>query len=275
MPKISVIIPCYNQGQYVDEAVQSVLAQTYDDFEIIIVNDGSTDEFTNTLLSGYNNQKTKVITTSNQGLSEARNSGIRASAGEYILPLDADDKIGAEYLFEAINVFSTDPELGIVYCEAEYFGEKTGKWDLSPYSFEKMLRENHIFCSAIFRREDYDATCGYDPKMIHGWEDWDFWLSLLELGKKVHRISKVLFYYRIRADSMVRALDGEKYALLRQRVYRNHLALYAQHFPDPINLYWENETLKHELERVYNSHDYQIGSRIMKVLRYIKKRRYV
>ena len=74
---------------------------------------------------------------------------------------------------------------------------------------------------------------------------------------------------------MVRALDEEKYALLRQRVYRNHLALYAQHFPDPINLYWVNETLKHELERVYNSHDYQIGSRIMKVLRYIKKRRYV
>ena len=90
MPKISVIIPCYNQGQYVDEAVQSVLAQTYDDFEIIIVNDGSTDEFTNTLLSGYNNQKIKVITTSNQGLSEARNSGIRASAGEHILPPDAD-----------------------------------------------------------------------------------------------------------------------------------------------------------------------------------------
>jgi len=270
MPKVSVIIPCYNQGQYLNEAVQSVLAQTCDDYEIIIVNDGSTDEFSNDLLSSYRGKKINVIHTANQGPSEARNNGIRASTGRYILPLDADDKIGAEYLAEAIKVLDADPETGIVYCEAEYFGEKTGKWDLTPYSFEKMLRENHIFCSAFFRREDYDATCGYNPNMIHGLEDWDFWLSLLELGKKVHRIPRILFYYRIRAESRNRALDEEKFVHLRQRVYRNHLALYAEHFPDPINLYWENKTLRHELERIYNSHYYQIWSRIMKVLRYIK-----
>jgi len=270
MPKVSVIIPCYNQGQYVNEAVQSVLAQACGDYEIIIVNDGSTDEFTNDLLSSYRGEKIKVIHTANQGLAEARNNGIRASTGRYILPLDADDKIGAEYLAEAIKVLDADHETGIVYCEAEYFGEKTGKWDLPPYSFERMLRENKIFCSAFFRREDYDATCGYDPKMIHGLEDWDFWLSLLELGKKAYRIPKILFYYRIRANSMVHTLDEEKYAYLRHRVYRNHLTLYAQHFPDPINLYWENETLRQKLERVYNSNDYKIGSGIMKVLRYIK-----
>ena len=270
MPKVSVIIPCYNQGQYLDEAVQSVLAQSCDDFEIIIVNDGSTDEFTNDLLSSYRGEKINVIHTANQGLAEARNTGIRASTGRYILPLDADDKIGAVYLAEAAKVLDAAPETGIVYCEAEYFGEKTGKWDLPPYSFEKMLRENKIFCSAFFRREDYDATCGYDPKMIHGLEDWDFWLSLLELGKKVYRIPKTLFYYRIRANSMVNTLDEEKYAYLRERIYRNHITLYMQHFPDPLNLYWETTNLRHELERVYNSNDYQIGSRIMKVLRYIK-----
>ena len=275
MPKVSVIIPCYNQGQYVNEAVQSVLAQTCDDCEIIIVNDGSTDGFTNGLLSKYDGQKIKVLHTANHGLPEARNNGIRASTGRYILPLDADDKISPEYLAEAIKVLDDDPETGIVYCEVEYFGEKTGKWDLAPYSFEKTLRENQIFCSAFFRREDYDATSGYNPNMIHGWEDWDFWLSLLELGKKVHRISKVLFFYRIRANSMVRALDEEKFSLLRQRVYRNHLALYAQHFPDPINLYWEKEKLRYELERVYNSHDYQIGNRIMKVLRFVRKGLYI
>lgn len=272
MPKVSVIIPCYNQGQYLNEAVQSVLAQTCGDFEIIIVNDGSTDGFTNALLSKYDGQKIKVLHTANHGLSEARNNGIRASTGRYILPLDADDKIGPEYLAEAIKVLDADPEMGIVYCEAEYFGAKTGKWDLPPYSFQKMLRENLIFCSAFFRRQDYDATCGYNPNMIHGWEDWDFWLSLLELGKKVHRIPRVLFYYRIRAESMVRALDEENYAFLRKRVYRNHLALYAKDFQDPINLLRENQILRNELEQLYNSKDYKIGNRIMEVLRFVRKR---
>jgi glycosyltransferase involved in cell wall biosynthesis len=271
MPKVSVIIPCYNQGQYLNEAVQSVLTQTCDDFEIIIVNDGSTDGFTNDLLFKYNGQKIKVLHTANHGLSEARNQGIRASTGRYILPLDADDKIGAEYLSEAIKVLDADPETGIVYCEAEYFGEKTGKWDLPPYSIEKMLRENQIFCSAFFRRVDYDATCGYNPNMVHGWEDWDFWLSLLELGKKVHRIPRILFYYRIRAESMVRALDEENYVFLRKRVYRNHLALYAQEFQDPINLSRENGILRKELAQLYNSKDYKIGNRIMEVLRFVKK----
>lgn len=270
MPKVSVVIPCYNQGEYLDEAVQSVLAQTYDDFEIIIVNDGSTDKFTNTVLSKYNGEKTKVLHTENQGLSEARNNGIRASMGRYILPLDADDKIGAGYLAEATKVLDADPETGIVYCEAEYFGEKTGRWDLPPYSLETMLRENQIFCSAFFRREDYEATLGYNPNMFHGWEDWDFWLSLLELGRKVHRIPKILFYYRIRSASMVRVLDQEKYAFLRRRVYLNHLALYAQHFQDPINLSRENEILRNELAQLYNSKDFKIGNKIMEGLRFVK-----
>ena len=92
MMKVSVIIPCYNQGQYIEEAVKSVLAQTYQNFEIIIVNDGSTDEFTNKLLSDYDKQKTKVLHTDNQGLASARNNGIKVAKGKYILPLDADER---------------------------------------------------------------------------------------------------------------------------------------------------------------------------------------
>jgi glycosyltransferase involved in cell wall biosynthesis len=98
MSKVSVIMPCYNQGQYIDEAVDSVLTQTYQNYEIIIVNDGSTDEFTNEKLKNYNKPKTQVIHTANQGLSAARNNGIHASNGEFILPLDADDKIANTYL---------------------------------------------------------------------------------------------------------------------------------------------------------------------------------
>ena len=144
MPKVTVVIPCYNQGQYVDKAVESVLNQTYQDFEIIIVNDGSTDAFTNNLLKNYHKPKTRVIHTRNQGLASARNNGIREAKGEYILPLDADDKIGNEYLEEAVMVLDEKPGVGIVYSEAETFGAVNGKWEMPEYSIEEILIDNII-----------------------------------------------------------------------------------------------------------------------------------
>jgi glycosyltransferase involved in cell wall biosynthesis len=103
MPKISVIIPCFNQGPYLDEAVDSVLAQTFQDFEILVVDDGSTDAETIKILRDFARPKTRIIRTENQGLSAARNNGIREAMGEYILPLDADDKIGPGYLEDAVR----------------------------------------------------------------------------------------------------------------------------------------------------------------------------
>src|SRR5437879_507126 len=96
-PVVSVIIPCFNQGATLDEAVASVLNQTFTDFEIVIVNDGSTDPFTSELLANYHRPRTRVITTANGGLAAARNTAIRNSRGKYILPLDADDRIAPEY----------------------------------------------------------------------------------------------------------------------------------------------------------------------------------
>ncbi|MCI5167028.1 MAG: glycosyltransferase family 2 protein, partial [Candidatus Electrothrix sp. GM3_4] len=118
MPRVSVVIPCYNQGSFIDETIHSVLAQTWQYFEIIVVNDGSTDPFTVNHLQQLNFPKTRVLHTENQGLSSARNNGIREAQGEYILPLDADDRIGPTYLEQAIRLLDADPELGIVYCKA-------------------------------------------------------------------------------------------------------------------------------------------------------------
>ncbi|HNX59960.1 MAG TPA: glycosyltransferase family A protein, partial [Spirochaetota bacterium] len=134
MPKVSVIIPCYNQGIYVDEAVDSVLRQTFDDYEIIIVNDGSTDEITNEKLKSYCRPRTRVLTTENQGLAEARNTGIRNSSGVYILPLDADDVIAETYLEKAVAILDGNQKVGIVYSRAMLFGERSGEWRLPVYS---------------------------------------------------------------------------------------------------------------------------------------------
>jgi glycosyltransferase involved in cell wall biosynthesis len=226
MPKVSVVIPCYNQGQYLKEAVESVLNQFFQDFEIIIVNDGSTEPLTNEVLSQYGSDVIRVIHTQNQGLSSARNNGIRLARGEYILPLDADDKIGREYLEQAVPILENNLDIGIVYCEAAFFGERSGLWCLPEYSVEKILCHNIVFCSALFRKCQWEEVGGYNINMVYGWEDWDFWLSIIELGLKVYRIPSVLFYYRVSKTSMTRSINPEKEFYIRLHTQINHKNLY-------------------------------------------------
>jgi len=271
MSKISVVIPCFNHGAYVDEAVESVLGQTYQDIEIIIVNDGSTDEPTNRLLAGYDKPKTKVIAISHQGLASARNAGIRESRGEYILPLDADDKIGSRYAEEAVRILDGDANAGIVYCEAEMFGERTGRWELREYSLREELIENQIFCSAFFRKQDWEAAGGYNANMLYGYEDWDLWLSIIEMGRSVHKLPDVHFFYRVRKGSMIHNMEDEKRQFLFRQVYLNHLQLYGREFPDPVSLYRENQRLKQDYNAIRRSKDYALGKLMLDPLRAIKR----
>ena len=166
MPKVSVVIPCYNQGHYLEEAIDSVLAQTLQDFEIIVVDDGSTDQFTSQLLADYRKNKTSVLHTENQGLASARNNGIRQASGQYILPLDADDRIGPEYLEKAVRVLDGNPDIGIVYCRATLFGAVETEWNLPEYSLAEMLQDNLIFCTAMFQHE---PTGNWPVDMTRGW----------------------------------------------------------------------------------------------------------
>ncbi|CAK8710674.1 Glycosyl transferase [Candidatus Electrothrix gigas] len=227
MPRVSVVIPCYNQGIFVDEAIESVLAQTWQDFEIIVVNDGSTDPSTVQHLQQLDFPKTQVIHTDNQGLSSARNNGIQAAQGEYILPLDADDRIGSTYLEQAVPLLDNDVNVGIVYCKAQLFGDVTTEWLLPEFSLQRILLDNIIFCTAFFRKTDWEEAGGFDPAMIYGWEDYDFWLSLLEMGRKVFQIKEILFYYRVAADSMVRTQSRQHKVESFARIFRKHQKLYT------------------------------------------------
>lgn len=224
--QVSVVIPCFNHGHYIDEAVGSVLSQGFEEFEIIIVNDGSTDESTNKLLNDYRKDKTRVIHTSNQGLPAARNNGIKEAKGKYILPLDADDRIGKTYLEQAVEILESSPQTGIVYCRANYFGAKNSEWILPDFSLEEMLINNIIFCTAFFRRSDWEQVGGYDPAMVYGWEDYDFWLSLIELGRKVTRIPEVLFYYRVSDDSMLRSKEKKQKIDILVKIFHKHEKLF-------------------------------------------------
>lgn len=223
-PLVSIIIPCYNHGKYLHEAVDSVLASTYQNIEIIIINDGSYKDMD--FLKTFSAPKTRIIHQENQGVSMARNNGIKEAKGQYILPLDADDKIHLEYIEKAVKVLEDNPKKGIVYCEAEFFGIKTGKWELEKYKFPNILYKNIIFCSALFRKSDWEKVGGYKKEMIFAFEDWEFWITLIENGVEVYQIPETLFYYRQNSCSRSRDSENEKMAIFK-KIIKLHYNLYA------------------------------------------------
>jgi glycosyltransferase involved in cell wall biosynthesis len=210
-PLVSIIVPCYNQAQYLDEALDSVLKQSFENWECIIVDDGSPDN-TEEVVEKWleKDSRFKYVFQENGGLSSARNYGISKSEGEFILPLDADDKISTDYTKLAIEAFEKDSCLILVYCKAEKFGGETGSWDLPDFSLFNLARLNMIFCSAFYKKVDWELLGGYDQNMICGLEDWEFWIALLKNGGGVKCIEDVGFYYRVKSVSMVKNINTEK-----------------------------------------------------------------
>ncbi len=231
---ISIIIPCYNQAQYLPETLQSVLNQTYKNWECVIVNDGSPDN-TEEIATKWQNKDSRFIylKKENGGLADARNYGIKASKGKYILPLDSDDLIATTYIEKAIKILDENDNIGVVYSKANFFGNRKGKWKIPKHSIKRSLLFNTIFCSAVFRHSDFAKTNGYNTNMLYGYEDWDFWLSLFETGAIVYRIDEPLFLYRIHSKSMVRSFNLEKLTFLHSQLINNHLELYQKHFSNP------------------------------------------
>lgn len=236
MVKISIIIPCYNHGKFIDETVDSCLKQSYKDFEIIIVNDGSNDPYTQNKLKNYKKDKTRVINISQSGPSTARNTGIRNSKGEYILTLDADDKIHENYIEKGIEILDSNQDIGIVYGKAKYFGRRNSVWELPEFSLELMLKRNLIFSAALFRKSDWKAVKGFDEDIIHGKEDYDFWLSIIELGKKVYRIPEIMFFYRkhfVSKNSFSKRIKRINEIKRDEYILRKHKKIYGEH-PDAL-----------------------------------------
>lgn len=230
-PIVSIIVPCYNQAQYLDESLQSILDQTYANWECIVVNDGSHDA-TDVVIKGWLEKDTrfKYLKKINEGLCSARNSGILMADGEIILPLDADDKIAPNYTTLAVEAFDKDQTLKVVYCKAEKFEDETGEWKLPSFSLFNLSRNNLIFCSAFFKKEDWKAVGGYDIKMKFGWEDWEFWISLLKNGGNVKCLEELGFYYRIKSTSMLRTIQREKETENLNYLSIKHADFFVKHY---------------------------------------------
>ena len=225
-------------GQYVDEAVSSVLAQTFADFEIIIVNDGSTDEATVSLLQSYQRPRTRVVHTQNQGLPSARNNGIRQAAGEYIACLDADDKYDPQFLEKTVNVLDADSgnRCGFVTTWVQAFENSDFLWETSDYDVPALLENNVVHVASLFRRSVWEATGGYNTdKSLYGYEDWNFWIAIVGQGYQWHCLHEALFNYRVRSNSMLSASTQMRPELVRC-ICGHHPDLYRQYAREIIYL---------------------------------------
>lgn len=230
MSKVSVVIPCYNAGALLEEAVQSALAQTWDDLEIVVVDDGSTDPATIALLDSADWPRTRIIRQANAGPAAARNAAIGAATGEYILPLDADDRIAPSYAAKAHRVLQARPEVGVVYCKAEKFGASSGPWELPAYHVRELAVDNVIFVTSLFRRADWERVGGFNEQLRHGVEDYDFWLKLVGMGREVVQLDETLFQYRVQASSRTTGFSADRAGMVDTyaRIFRDNIDFFAR-----------------------------------------------
>lgn len=272
-PLVSVIIPCYNKASYVADAIRSVVGQTYSDVEIIVVDDGSTDgslALLEKLATTYEN--VQLIIQPNQGVSAARNAGLRAAHGTYVMSLDADDRIESTYVERCVEVLEKHPEVKVVQTRARYFGDKTGEFQVPDYSYDALLWTNLIHYCAMYRRSDFLQTEGYNTNMVHGLEDWDFWLSMLKPNDQVDTVDEILFHWRVLSQS--RSAEAEQNALeCYRQLFKNHQDLYAPYI-DRLVYFKEKwsqcNTLYQNAALARQSRAYRIGKAITQPMATLK-----
>lgn len=261
---ISVIVPCYNQAKYLDECLQSVFNQTYQNWECFVVNDGSSDHTEEVALEWTQKDSRFIyLKKENGGVASARNLGIEKAKGEWILPLDGDDKISPTYLSKGVEKINEGME--IVYSNAKYFGELNEDWVLEEYDFRKLLINNLIFCPAIFKK----SSIRFDENMIYGLEDWEFWINHITTNHvtKIYKLNSFDLFYRIKKGSRNEIVNNNVTKLVKMKnyVYNKHLDLYIKYYGDYFTICRENERFKKEIKDYLNSSRYIYVNKILKL----------
>lgn len=205
-PKVSVVIPCYNKAEYVGATIKSALEQNFDDYEIIVINDGSTDNSLDVIDAAIkdnpNDVPVRVVTQQNANVSVARNHGISLSKSKYVTCLDADDTLHPDFLRRLVIMADANPNVGIAYCDMATFSKNDGQvvpLQGNDFSYEQLLKSNYIPCANVFRRAAFEQTDGY--REIHpSWEDYDMWIQITKRGWIGTRVAEPLFNYRVLGD---------------------------------------------------------------------------
>ena len=222
---VTVVIPCFNYGAYLVEAVGSALHQRGGPARVIVVDDGSTDPHTLEVLAGLPNE-VEVVRRPNGGPSAARNTGAEHSDTPYLLSLDADDRLTPDALDRMRAPLDADPSIAYSYGHTELFGDWSGRLafpDPDPY---RMLYRSIVSATSLVRRSAWDAIGGFDPD-IPRYEDWDFYLGALERGLTGVRVDGVTLLYRRHRGSKV-DVDRSGYRAAYRAIRAKHARLYSR-----------------------------------------------
>ena len=217
-PLVSILMPIYNYGNRINQTLNSVFNQDYTNYEIILVDDGSTDEFVKIKLKQLETvDRVKVVYKENGGPSSARNEAFKHSKGEFILPLDSDDMVMDGYIKTCVNILSTNKNISPVYCDTHHVGQMQGIEQRPEWSKERLVQGPFIVNCSMFHRESFEKVGGYDES-LKGWEDYDMWLRMMKEGYIGKRIPKPLFVY----------FHHEKDGTVSTEANKNHQELYLK-----------------------------------------------
>lgn len=264
-PKVSIIIPCYNDAEYIEDAVNSAVGQTYINKEIIVVDDGS-DSKNKEILKKIKSKVDVLIAQENRGPSAARNRGIEKASGKYILVLDADDFFEPEFCKRALEAFSNEEDLCLVTCYARWFGLNDLDQVYKPQggTLESFLFKNSAIGNSMFLKSDWHRVGGYDESMLYGWEDWEFFIRIHKEGTWTYVIPEVLFHYRKKKKSRTKIANKYEYDLLHY-IFKKHSDLYREKFPETLG-YFISRLKKEKAirKRSQKSTVYKVGNFMMR-----------
>lgn len=229
-PKVTVIMPAFNMQLYIDEAIRSVLGQTYKNWELIIINDGSTDGTEDIARKYLSDPRIVYIKQENKGLSAARNIGIRTSSGELIAFLDSDDFWLDNKLELQVRYFVKHPKAAILHSACSILRANKlytplkyvtfFSWRLKGFIYKKLLDENIISVLTVILRKEILSDVGLFDEKLWGGEDWDLWLRISR-KYKIGFINKILAVYRYNSSGMTKNL--EKFERAIREVIEKHM----------------------------------------------------
>lgn len=198
-PLVSAVTPYYNRAETIQKTIASVLGQTFQNFEYIIVDDGSIDEKSIKVFDKIENPKIEKIRQKNQGVAAARNAGIAQAKGKYIICLDSDDNLDPTYIEKMAALLETNPECDIAYSHIQSFGFDNEIYREPEFDAKKLYRGNFLTTAAMFRKEYWKKAGGYKPEI--GYEDWELWLNMVEHGACARLFPEAIFHYRREGES--------------------------------------------------------------------------
>lgn len=272
IPKISVVVPCYNQGKFLSEALDSVLAQTLQEWECIVVDDGSTDNSAD-IAKAYcaKDNRIRYVYQENAGPSAARNKGVSLTSAPLVFFLDGDDVILSELLGLGVEYMEKHTDCILYYTKGEYFGSRHGEFILNYTSYRDLLVANSIDCLCIVRRTDFERVGGFDEGLF-GYEDWEFFIRLLYHNDTIYKEPQILFKYRCNGSPssvnyQAKARNDEK----TMYIYNKHIEKYAEYYGTPFHVTHEYNRLAKELDGILASKTYKVGKRILAPLAFVKR----